>query len=111
MQTLIAPRVIRLGRVRRADVKYGQSATRVSAEDVMANKGWSDLSPRTRKLLIAAGVVEAGLKVAVLVDLRRRPASEVRGSKRAWAASMLANSAGLIPLSYFAFGRRRQAAS
>jgi hypothetical protein len=73
-------------------------------------KRWSDLSPRSRKLLIAAGVAETGLKVAVLVDLRRRPPSEIRGSRRAWTAAMLVNSAGLIPLSYFAFGRRRHAA-
>lgn len=68
---------------------------------------WSDLSPRTRGLIIAAAVAEAGLKAAALVDLRRRPAEEVRGSKWAWAASMIVNSAGLIPLSYFIFGRRR----
>jgi hypothetical protein len=72
---------------------------------------WSDLSPRTRKLIIVAGVVETGLKAAVLVDLRRRPASEVRGSKRMWSAAMLVNSAGVLPLSYFVFGRRRPAAS
>jgi hypothetical protein len=42
----------------------------------------------------------------VLVDLKRRPASQVRGSRRMWAAAMLVNSAGLIPLSYFVFGRR-----
>jgi hypothetical protein len=70
----------------------------------------SGLSPRSRKLLIAAGVAETGLKVAVLVDLRRRPPSEIRGSRRAWTAAMLVNSAGLIPLSYFAFGRRRHPA-
>jgi hypothetical protein len=74
----------------------------------MAN-WWSNLSPRNRKLLIAAGVAEAGLKAAVLIDLRRRPPSEIRGSRRLWAAAMLVNSAGLIPLSYFAFGRRRPA--
>jgi hypothetical protein len=68
---------------------------------------WSNLSPRNRKLLIAAGVAETGLKAAVLIDLRRRPANQIRGSRRLWAAAMLVNSAGLIPLSYFAFGRRR----
>jgi hypothetical protein len=70
-------------------------------------KRWSDLSPRTRKLIVAGAVAETGLKAAVLADLRRRPASQVRGSRRMWAAAMLVNSAGLIPLSYFAFGRRR----
>jgi hypothetical protein len=77
----------------------------------MAHKRWSELSPRTRGLIVAVGVLEAGLKAAVLVDIRRRPASEIRGSKRAWATSMLVNSAGLIPLAYFAFGRRRPPAT
>jgi hypothetical protein len=67
---------------------------------------WSDLSPRTRWVLTAAAVAETALKVAVLIDLRRRPASQVRGSKKLWASSMIVNSAGLIPISYFAFGRR-----
>jgi hypothetical protein len=72
----------------------------------MAHKRWSDLSPRTRGLIIAAGVAETSLKVAALIDMRRRPASDIRGSKRVWAASMLVNSAGLIPLAYFIYGRR-----
>ena len=71
---------------------------------------WRDLSGRSRKMIIAVGVVEAGLKAAVLIDLKRRPASQVRGSRRMWAAAMLVNSAGLIPLSYFVFGRRDTAA-
>jgi hypothetical protein len=68
---------------------------------------WSDLSPRTRRLIIGAAVAEAGLKAAALLDLKRRPADQVRGSKRAWAGAMFVNSAGIIPLSYFVFGRRR----
>lgn len=71
----------------------------------MASK-WSDLSPRTRWVITVAAVVEAGLKAAALIDLRHRPASQVRGSKKLWASSMIVNSAGLIPISYFAFGRR-----
>jgi hypothetical protein len=76
----------------------------------MATK-WSDLSPRTRWIITAAAIAEAGLKAAVLIDLRRRPASQVRGSKKLWAASMIVNSAGLIPISYFAFGRRSTGAA
>jgi hypothetical protein len=71
----------------------------------MASK-WSDLSPRARWVITVAGVAEAALKAAVLIDLRRRPASQVRGSKKLWASSMIVNSAGLIPISYFVFGRR-----
>ncbi|MGH3302489.1 MAG: response regulator transcription factor [Streptosporangiaceae bacterium] len=68
---------------------------------------WSDLSPRTRWVIATAAVAEAVLKAAVLIDLRHRPASQVRGSKRLWASSMIVNSAGLIPISYFVLGRRR----
>ena len=72
---------------------------------------WSDLSDRSRRLIIAAAVAEATLKTAVLIDLKRRPASQIRGSKRAWiVAAVLVNSAGIGPLSYFVFGRRRHVA-
>jgi Phospholipase_D-nuclease N-terminal len=81
------------------------------AEDVMATR-WSDLSERSRRLIIGGAVGEAVLKTAVIIDLRRRPASQIRGSKRMWIiAAILVNSAGVGPLSYFAFGRRRAAGS
>jgi NADH:ubiquinone oxidoreductase subunit B-like Fe-S oxidoreductase len=73
-------------------------------------KRWSDLSPRTRKLIVVAGTAELGLKVAAAIDLKRRPADQVRGPKWAWFAGLLVNSAGLIPLSYFVYGRRRDTA-
>ena len=69
---------------------------------------WSDLSPRARRLFIGGMAAEGLLKLAVLVDLKRRPSSEVRGPKRAWALAMVVNSAGAIPIAYFAFGRRRR---
>jgi hypothetical protein len=69
---------------------------------------WSDLSERNRRLIIAAAIAEAILKTAVVIDIRRRPASQIRGSKRMWiAAAVFVNSAGVGSLSYFAFGRRR----
>jgi hypothetical protein len=74
-----------------------------------ARKQWSDLSKRSRKLLIAGAVAEGVLKAAALVDIRRRPASQIRGPKWVWAAVVVVvNSFGGAPLSYFAFGRRRQ---
>jgi hypothetical protein len=83
------------------------------AEDVMAaRKQWSDLSKRSRRLIIVAGVAEASLKTVALIDIKRRPASQIRGSKWIWAAVVVVvNSFGGAPLSYFAFGRRRQARS
>ena len=69
---------------------------------------WSELSDSSRRLIIAVAISEAVLKTAVLIDISHRPASQIRGSKRIWIiAAVLVNSAGLGPLSYFAFGRRR----
>lgn len=77
----------------------------------MHNQGvrqkWSDLSPRTRRVVMVMAALEGAVKVAALVDLARRPASQVRGSKAAWATAItLVNSAGAVPLAYFVRGRR-----
>ena len=73
-----------------------------------ATKRWSDLSPRTRGLLTVAAVAEGVLKLAVLVDLKRRPASQIRGPKWLWATVVtVVSSAGILPISYFVFGRRQ----
>ena len=68
-------------------------------------KQWSDLSPAQQRSVIAAGVVQVLLAAAALLDLRRRPAEEVRGSKKLWAAATMVNFVG--PIAYFVFGRRR----
>ena len=74
----------------------------------MARKAWGELSPRSRQLIVTAAVFEGVLKVAALVDLARRPASEVRGSKLRWALAVtLINSVGAVPIVYFVRGRRR----
>ncbi|HEX5562643.1 MAG TPA: hypothetical protein VFX52_13450 [Nocardioidaceae bacterium] len=73
----------------------------------MKTKKWGDLPPRVRKTLLVAGSIEGLLKVAALVDLKRRPAEKVRGSKRAWGLAItFVNSFGAVPLAYFARGRR-----
>jgi hypothetical protein len=73
----------------------------------MPRRRWSDLSERSRRLILAGAVVEGCLKTAALVDLVRRPASEVRGRKWIWAvAVVLVNSVGAVPLAYFRLGRR-----
>ncbi|MEU7141640.1 PLD nuclease N-terminal domain-containing protein [Nocardia sp. NPDC046473] len=72
-----------------------------------ARKRWSDLSERNRTLIVTASVVDGILKIAAVLDLRRRPAEQIRGSKRAWAtAIVLVNSIGAVPIAYFVFGRR-----
>jgi hypothetical protein len=73
----------------------------------MARKTWSELSPRVRRLIIVAGAMEGILKIAALIDLLRRPAREVRGSKARWAVAVtFINSVGAVPLLYFLRGRR-----
>ena len=73
-----------------------------------ARKQWSDLSQRTRRLLVAAAAAEGILKVAALIDIKRRPASQIRGPKWLWASLVaVIGSAGVIPVSYFALGRRQ----
>lgn len=71
-------------------------------------KKWGDLSGRSRRLLIAAAVAEGALRVGALIDLKRRPASQIRGRKWVWATVLtIVSSAGLLPVSYFVFGRRK----
>ena len=73
-----------------------------------ARRQWRDLSGRTRRLLAIAAVAEGILKLAALVDLKRRPASQVRGPKWVWAMVLtVVSSAGAVPISYFVFGRRQ----
>ena len=74
----------------------------------MVDRHWNNLSPRTRRLLIAAAGAEGLLKVAALIDIKRRPADQIRGSKWVWGPAMVINSAGLIPVAYFTLGRRRR---
>lgn len=74
----------------------------------MAVHKWSQLSKGKRRLIIVAGVAETTLKIAALIDIKRRPADQIRGSKWIWTTVVVfVNSFGTAPLSYFAFGRRR----
>jgi hypothetical protein len=74
---------------------------------MVARRQWSDLSERTRRLLTITVVAEGILKLAALIDLKRRPASQVRGPKWLWATVLaIVSSAGVVPISYFVFGRR-----
>jgi hypothetical protein len=79
---------------------------------MVARRQWSDLSQPTRRLLAVAAVAEGMLKLAALIDLKRRPASQVRGPKWLWATMLaIVGSAGALPISYFVFGRRQPRSS
>lgn len=67
---------------------------------------WSDLSPTLRAVIIGGASLDIGLRAVALVDLARRPADEVRGSKAAWGTALgLVSSAGVLPLVYLLRGR------
>ena len=71
----------------------------------MQRKTWRDLGDRQKMAVLVAGSVQISLLLTALLDIYRRPAQEIRGSKRMWAAVSLVNFVG--PISYFAFGRRK----
>jgi hypothetical protein len=68
-------------------------------------KRWSDLSTEQRIGVIALGTFQVSLQIAALVDIRRRPAKQIKGRKATWVAISFINTFG--PLAYFKFGRRR----
>ncbi|WP_375386862.1 hypothetical protein [uncultured Amnibacterium sp.] len=73
----------------------------------MWQERWNALDPRVRQALGVAGGVEAGLRIAALIELARLPAGAVRGSRPAWAAALLlVNSFGVLPLLFLLRGRR-----
>lgn len=66
---------------------------------------WQDLPEGARKAIAIVGSVQAVLLASAMIDLVRRPASQVRGGRKwAWFPVLLIN--GIGPLTYFAFGRR-----
>jgi hypothetical protein len=69
----------------------------------MASRRFHDLSPRSRTALIALGAVQISLNIAAQVDISRRSANQVRGSKIRWRLVSLINVFG--PLAYFRWGR------
>jgi hypothetical protein len=68
-------------------------------------KKWSDLTPGQRAGAVAMMVVQVSLLIAALVDIRRRPAEQINGSKRLWVGVAFINFIG--PIAYFVFGRKR----
>ncbi len=69
------------------------------------NKKWSELSTATRVRSILFGVIQVSLMVAALMDIRKRPAEQIKGSKKLWTALAFVNWIG--PIAYFVIGRTR----
>jgi hypothetical protein len=68
-------------------------------------KRWQDLSPGQRQAIVAVGAVTSILQIIMLWDLRRRPAEEIRGSKKAWVAASFVRPLGQI--AYLIWGRTK----
>lgn len=66
-------------------------------------KKFSELSPRSRTAIRVGAFAQIALQAAALWDLSRRPATEIRGAKRAWVAASFVNYFG--PIAYFVWGR------
>jgi hypothetical protein len=64
----------------------------------MGPKRWRELSRRQQAIIVAAGFVQELLSAATLLDLRRRPSTQVRGSKKLWVAAAFVNFVGPIGL-------------
>ena len=77
---------------------------------LIQGRNWDELSPRGKVLMIfrvivqiILGIVQLTLLVAALRDIRRRPADQIRGSKRLWIMVSFINWVG--PIAYLKFGR------
>ena len=68
---------------------------------------WNDLTPAQRQAIIAVGVATSVWQLAMLVDLWRRPAARIRGSKRLWLLASFVRPVGQI--AYYGWGRRSAA--
>ena len=74
----------------------------------MQPKQWQDLTDRQKRgIVVLLGALQMTLLVAALIDIRRRPADAINGSKRLWTAVVFIN--GIGPIAYFVFGRKRPA--
>jgi hypothetical protein len=73
---------------------------------VVEDLGPFDLNGKRKVILLVVLVVHVILARFTLRDLRRRPASAVRGPKRLWRVWATTNTTG--SLAYWLVGRRRE---
>jgi len=72
----------------------------------MKIKSWRDLPPLQKATIIVIGIVQVSLLAAALYDLRRRPADQIRGSKKLWMGLVFIDYIG--PIAYFLYGRKSE---
>jgi hypothetical protein len=73
----------------------------------MRQKQWKDLTDAQKRGIVFLGVLQLALLITALIDIRRRPADAINGSKRLWTVIVFIN--GIGPIAYFVLGRKRPA--
>ena len=68
------------------------------------SRRWDESSTRSKVLVMLLTALQVSLAVSAWTDLAQRPAEQVNGRKRRWAAIIAINFVG--PMLYFARGRR-----
>jgi hypothetical protein len=71
----------------------------------MKQFNWKELPSKRKARFIVQALVQLTLTILALRDIRRRPASEIKGSKRLWTVLAFVQPIG--PAAYFLFGRKR----
>ena len=66
---------------------------------------WREMSPANRARIMLTAALQLTLLIVALLDIKKRPADEVRGSKGMWRALVFINFVG--PIAYFTLGRKR----
>ena len=69
-------------------------------------KQWKEMAPWQKAGALTLISVQISLLASALVDIRRRPAAEIRGNKWIWTGVSFINFVG--PISYFLFGRKAE---
>jgi len=70
----------------------------------MRSRRWADMSPAQKVGVVLLASVQLLLALSAWADLAQRPAAQVNGAKRTWAAVIAVNFIG--PVLYFLRGRR-----
>lgn len=70
----------------------------------MRARRWDDVAPAQKVLVMLLVSLQVSLAVSAWVDLALRPADQIKGRKRTWAAVIAVNVIG--PVLYFRCGPR-----
>lgn len=71
----------------------------------MPKKSWSELTRNQKVGIILLSIVQLGLLIAALRDIKERDESDIKGSKKMWMTLSFIDIIG--PLAYFLFGRKK----